>query len=194
MPTTQTILKRECYYDRAGRKRWKTVKQTRTVYSAAEREQQRTRIKRFLLRPRFVLLIGAVMLYLAVTINLHRASTREYQGWADRHRASLPAVYVTRAGHAYHTTSHYSSRTMRVSLFDAIRKGYSRCEVCKPPRSSLPYQQLRRGAPSYFGYGAALVFACVVYLTIASATFDLRKAECSTRDPAEPPAHRPPTD
>jgi hypothetical protein len=60
---------------------------------------------------------------------------------------------------------------MRLSLFDALRSGHSRCSVCLPPSATLTNEQRRRKAPTYSGYGTFLAVFGFVYLLIAASTF-----------------------
>ncbi|MGC8774427.1 MAG: hypothetical protein ACP5R6_04090 [Chlorobaculum sp.] len=183
MPETRKIQKRECYYDHAGRKRWKTVTYTETVYSAEERAAQRAHLKRFFLSFRFICLPFAAILYLIITINLHRTAIDDYEQWLASERAYYPVVYVTLAGKAYHTSSHYSARSIPISLFDAIRVGRRPCRVCQPVTATLTPEQRNRRAPEYFGYGAVLVLMSLIYYSVAFATFptDSKDSEQSSK-------------
>jgi hypothetical protein len=46
-------------------------------------------------------------------------------------------VYITRTGERYHKAYHYSDRDYKISLYSALHKGYTPCQVCRPINLTL---------------------------------------------------------
>jgi hypothetical protein len=127
--------------------------------------------KRFFLSKRFLALPIAIAIYLTVTLNWHFKAASDFDAWLTSQRTSSPIVYVTFSGRSYHTSGHYIKSAMRSTLFDAARSSHSPCMVCSPPRMSLTDEQRTRRAPSFFGYGTALVFCTILYFIVIMVTF-----------------------
>lgn len=60
-------------------------------------------------------------------------SIPQKNNWRNEKINSSSTVCKTRTGAKYHRCYHYSTRNYPLSLFEADEKGYSPCNVCKPP-------------------------------------------------------------
>jgi hypothetical protein len=76
--------------------------------------------------------VSIIIVYLSFSLYNLIGWKIDYSDWRKDKINSSPTVYITKTGHMYHNSYHYSKRNEGISLFEAVEKGYEPCNVCHP--------------------------------------------------------------